>query len=511
MDLSVLLKKRMVREILLLFLLTLILEVFLFNNRSFSTAGYDELILDDSYSVKIEGGSLNGNGDIVMEGGAESVTLEIDGFGYPLKNIMIDVECMDDTVTSAAIDHVCIVEGTSFDDAILELVDDDKNSNLVYGTIMSFKNDVLHTVPDSQYIYLKPFGNTKKLKLIISPASGVSQRLRIHKLVFNASRPIRISFIRVLAVFSALLLLYFSLYNTMLFDTDCITMGKWKKTAVILFPAVFACFFVIWHLTCGDLEWTVFLKILLGVVMVILAGILLLTIIRKHYRNISFASFMLMWGAAVCGMYLPAIMTCGTLGNAAGHASVPVFMPYVIVGAFYEYLLKPAVVDFGFPFTGLTIGEKINDAGMNMHVEMIGGGLIAANPFVWSLLLTGHYRSRLKDKKLLSKVIACIALAIVVMLAITAGTGSVRFIYTLGFTPLIIAGALILILEIQEDVKGISNERSRSIAEKCVAFVLLVSIFWGVAQIGCVYDDRAGMAINNTEMWYRLYYAFRIM
>ena len=511
MDLRAFIKKRMVSEIILLFLLTLILEIFLFNNRSFSTAGYDELILDDSYSVKIEGGSLNGNGDIVMDDGAESVTLEIDGFGYPLKNIMIDVECMDDTVTSAAIDHVCIVEGTSFDDAILELVDDDKNSNLVYGTIMSFKNDVLHTVPDSQYIYLKPFGSAKKLKLNLSPASGVSQRLRIHKLVFNASKPIHISFIRVWAVFSALLLLYFSLYNTVFFDTDCVTIGKWKRAALILFPTAFASFFVMWHLICGGLEWNIFWKILLGVIMVILTGSLLLVTIRKHYRSISFASFMLMWGAAVGGMYLPAVMTCETLGKAAGHATVPLFMPYVIAGAFYEYLLKPVVIDFGFPFTGFTVCEKINDAGMNLPVEMIDGGLIAANPFVWSLMLTGHYRSGLKDKKLLNKIVACIALSIVVMLAITACTGSVRLIYTLGFIPLIIACALVLMLEIQEDVRKISNERSRNIAEKCVAFVLLISIFWGVAQTGCVYNGNVGMVTKNTEMWYRLYYTFRIM
>ena len=245
MDLRVFIKKRLAREILLLFLIALILEIFLFNNRSFSTAGYNECILDDSYSVKMEGESLNGNGDIVMDEGAESVTLEIDGFGYPLNNIMIDVECMDDTVTSAAIDHVCIVEGTSFDDAILELIDDEKNSNLVYGTIMSFKNDVLHTVPDSQYIYLK---------------------------------------------------LYFSLYNTVIFDTDCITMGKRKKAAVILFSIAFASFFVMWHLICGGLEWNIFWKILLGLIMAILIGSLLLMTIKKHYRSISFASFMLMWG-----------------------------------------------------------------------------------------------------------------------------------------------------------------------------------------------------------------------
>ena len=97
------------------------------------------------------------------------------------------------------------------------------------------------------------------------------------------------------------------------------------------------------------------------------------------------------------------------------------------------------------------------------------------------------------------------------MLAITACTGSVRLIYTLGFIPLIIACALVLMLEIQEDVRKISNERSRNIAEKCVAFVLLISIFWGVAQTGCVYNGNVGMVTKNTEMWYRLYYTFRIM
>ena len=512
MNLSSFLKKRIVKEILLLFLLTLVFEIFLFNNRSFSTAGYSEHVPDDSYSVEVSGGFLNEDGDIVMDPGADSVILEIDGFGYPLKDFMIDVECVYDTGASGKKVDACIVEGTAFDDAILELVDDEKNSSLVYGTIMSFKSAVFHNISDSQYIYLKPFGNTKKLKLVLSPSVGDSRELHIHKLVFNAAKPMHLSLIRIFAVFSMLLLLYFSLYNTVLLDVDCMAFDKCRKAVVVSFPTAFFSFFVVWQFLLGALNWASVIKILTGTVAVILTGVLLLITIRKRYQNTSFAFFMLLWGASVSGMYLPAFMNADPAISDAGiPEGMPLFFPYALIGAVYEYLLKPAFIDFGFPFTCFDVCESIHDAGINMHVEMIRGGVISANPFTWSLLLIGHYRQRLKEKRLFKILAVCIVMAAVVMVAATAYTGTIKLIFTFGFTPFIITGAVMIVLEVEEDIKRISDERIRRIAEKCAVLVLLISVFWGMAQIGCSYIDDSVMAAKNTETWYRLYYTFRVL
>ena len=112
------------KKLLALFLLALIIEIFLFNHRSFSTASYVEKTIDDSYTVEIVGGYVDGNGDIIMNSDADFVTLNIAGFDYPLNNIRLDVECPDDETTPFDIDHVCVAECRSYDDALFEMVDE---------------------------------------------------------------------------------------------------------------------------------------------------------------------------------------------------------------------------------------------------------------------------------------------------------------------------------------------------------------------------------------------------
>ena len=133
--------KKSGKTILLLFLFALIIEIFVFNYRSFSTAGYTEKSLDDSYTVELVGGSIDENGDIIMNSDADYVTLNIGGFGYPLNNIRLDIECPDDETTPFAIDHVCVAECRAYDDALFEMIDENGQSYLSEGSVALIERD----------------------------------------------------------------------------------------------------------------------------------------------------------------------------------------------------------------------------------------------------------------------------------------------------------------------------------------------------------------------------------
>ncbi len=379
-------KKRLCKELILLFLMALLIEIFVFNMRSFDTAFNFEKAFDSSYDVEIYGGYIDSNGDIVME--EDEVSLYITGFDYPLKNIRLDVECMEDEISPYIPDHVCTAEISAFDDALFEQIDEDGGSYLTDAATAVVSQDIFHGVESSYYIYLVPFGNINKLEMILSPASGVPQRLRLHELTFNAVRPLNFAPIRIIGVFLILILIYFSLINPVLWKEDCVTPKAWKKILIVVMMLLFSVFTLVlmlsnkallvddfspygllaralsegktyvgeagelikqtdgravfWRedstivmfdyalfegkyyvyfgllpclifylpyylITGGDLP-NIIPEMLMRVVTVALIGRLLLTFIHKYYRKTSFALFLLMWGAVIGAMYVPAMI-----------------------------------------------------------------------------------------------------------------------------------------------------------------------------------------------------------
>ena len=93
------------KNLILLFLLSLIAEIFLFNLRTFQTAMYEEKYPDASYTSELIGGSPDSNGNIVMNPDADCVIINYNGFGYPLKNIKLDAEWIDDVTSDQTEDH----------------------------------------------------------------------------------------------------------------------------------------------------------------------------------------------------------------------------------------------------------------------------------------------------------------------------------------------------------------------------------------------------------------------
>ena len=697
-------KNKVFKELILLFLVALLIEIFVFNIRSFDTAFNMEKDFDSSYEIEIYGGYFDENGDIVMED--DEVALYITGFDYPLKNIRLDVECMEDEISPFIPDHVCVAKVSSFDDALFEQIDESGGSYLTDAAAVVVTHDIVHQVESSHYIYLTPFGNTNKLELILSPASGMPQRLRLHELTFNVVRPVSLMPIRILGVFLILLLLYFSLINTALWKEDCVTPKLWKRICVIaLFAAflvltlglmlsnkallvddfspygllaralsegkvyvgeandlvkqtdgraVFWCedstnvmfdyalfagkyyvyfgllpcllFYLPYHLlTGGDLP-NIVPEMLLRVVTVALVGRLLLIIIRKYYKKTPFALFLLMWGSVISAMYIPAMVIgmaifyeipilCGVsfllgglcfilesdgelgkisviklalgcvcfsavslcrpnlllygfiilafyawnrrqilmaaakktkltiilavtvpyivfafvcmlynylrfgspfdFGAAYNATAYPIryaslFLPFVIARSVYDYLLRPPFIDFGFPFTDYMTMEQMIGSGTIMLEDVFLGGIITSNPFTWLLVTAGYFRRSLKEKKILLPLMSCGLAAFVLMVYSAYFTSSLYARYTLEFSPVVFIAAVFVVMELYERIMSVTDGLLKRILEIGLAGMLLISVFWGLAQFCCGDVDGWPLLCGNTELWYRIYNGLRV-
>ena len=212
-------------------LISLLTEIFVFNIRTFQSAGFDERAFDESYSISVENGSVIENGDIVIDEGKTSVSLIIDGFDYELKNIKADIECIDDIDSPQIEDHVCVVRCSQIDDAYYEVLDDNGRVSLDKFYSASTEKKILHSIPESHYIWMETYGTTDKLKLEISSASGFGRTFRVNDIRFNALRPMHFSLLRFLTILILLNLLYFTLVSHTAWNETDIDGKKWK-TAV---------------------------------------------------------------------------------------------------------------------------------------------------------------------------------------------------------------------------------------------------------------------------------------
>ena len=692
------------KNLILLFLLSLIAEIFLFNLRTFQTFMYEERHPDTTYTSELIGGSLDSNGNIVMNPDADCVIINYNGFGYPLKNIKLDAEWIDDVTSDHTEDHVCVAECSTFDEVIFEQLDENGNSYFENASVGVVTANILHTVKSSQYVYFEPFGNTHKLHIVLYPASDNAHTLCIHELIFNAAKPLELKPVRILVIYALLLLLYFSLADPLFWKIDLVSTNRKKTACTILLFTAFALFSVFWafsnkafindsfspynklarslcegqvyvgeasdevraaedsvvfwrgdstevlfdyalyngkyyvyfgilpclvfylpyHLITGTDLPNIFPAVMLRLLAAALMGRLLYLLIKKHYPHTSYLMFLLMWGASIAGMYYPFMLSsvifydipifagltltlagvcfwlrsdegkgisqkriaAGSLcmaavslcrptmllygialmiimiwnrknevksydrkkiisltsalvipyvifaafsisynllrfgnpfdfGSSYNATTYPIrgrtpFLPFVAFTAIYEYLLKPPFIKFDHPYAVFDQWKKIRDAGNILLSDIVTGGVIISNPFTWSILLTGHYRKNLKNKGLFLPFCICSAIAIFLLIYGTAYTGFIVTRYSLEFSPVFLFCGCILIMEIYDDIYAIKDEHIGFLLKRIIAAVLLLSVFWGMMQLGTEVSDSTPMRLGNTELWYRLIYSLRV-
>ncbi len=479
-------RREIVKKIVILFLISILIEIFIFNMRCFQSMVYKETILCDSHMLKIEGGHVLANGDLKLDDGSDHLELLVRNINMPLKNIRLDIEIVDESVSMWQEDNVCDVEIFVCDEALHEQMGDDGITFLESGLYRTTHKSVLKSIESSQYIWLETYDDVKEIRLEIKSASGQGKTFRLNNIVFNARQDMRISMFRLVTIFFIVTLVYMSLFEKRLWNSDCISPAGWKVWLPILLFTVVAVVSFLWSMSNLQLRNTlpneyaqlarsllhgktyvgkggnlaeaysenivfwnpssneirfdyayyngkyyVYFGVLPCIVffipyllltgkdlpnyipviilcMTILAEIYVFfgVIIKRYYRDTSYAMRMLMTLAVSCGMYLPLFI------SASDQYMIPIFMStaltiggiilcikgidtvndgcirfrygYILIGSLCMALVslcRPTILVYGFSFWGIFIFyNRSNLKSMNTK-DMIKGGLSIAIPY----------------------------------------------------------------------------------------------------------------------------------
>ncbi len=237
--------KRIILISLIIFIVALLLEVFVFNVRFFQSAVYDEQSFGSENILKIVNAHLTKDGLIEIDEGYDTFSLVIGSIDIPVKNVRIDAEIVDESVSKDYEDHVCKIRVLVHDEAIYEDIGLDGNTYLLSCLYNRQEKKVLHAIPASQYIWLENYGNVSEIQLDISSESGEGRVFKINDVTFNARKGIQISWLRVTVVWLFLLILFFFLFEKELWNADCIIFAKWKIILpIVIFIAISGVAFV---------------------------------------------------------------------------------------------------------------------------------------------------------------------------------------------------------------------------------------------------------------------------
>ena len=235
-------------RIVLLFVIAMAVELFVFNVRFFQSALYESAPLDGSYTLTLENAHVLANGDIELDEGADAFTLTVGNINRKLKNIWLDIEAIDEDVSPFVEDHVCNAAVAVWDEALHERMGEDGNTYLESGMYDLTEKKIVSGVPASEYIWLETFGNVKSLGITVSSVSGDGRVFRINDFTFNANRKMDISFIRLIAIFFFLSVSYTFLLEKRVWRADCVTPAKWKTVMPVCLLAVMAVVAFAWAL-----------------------------------------------------------------------------------------------------------------------------------------------------------------------------------------------------------------------------------------------------------------------
>ena len=177
-------KKNVLFPYLVILGIAMMLEIFVFNWRSFQTLFYQEHELTEYYT-QFDYGTITENGDIEVQGEAFVISIVPDG--EEIHNVFLDAETVDQNG-----------EATGKCDVQL-YVQDELLSGGEKMVRPQTERKIFHSIPASQYLFYTPFGKTQMLQLDFFPQNG--ERIRIHDLRVNVKRPLLISGWRILLLF----------------------------------------------------------------------------------------------------------------------------------------------------------------------------------------------------------------------------------------------------------------------------------------------------------------------
>ena len=159
-------------------LIAILLEIFACNVRTFQSLFYKEKDIS-AYPVQLDYAHFLPNGDLKIDG--ESAFISIVIGNEKINDVFVDIETakLDESGTESG---VC--------DVTFYIQDE-----LLYGgsvnTRVITERKILHDIKESQYVFIKSFGNAEIIQLELKPQNG--NVVRIHDIKLNANRPILFS------------------------------------------------------------------------------------------------------------------------------------------------------------------------------------------------------------------------------------------------------------------------------------------------------------------------------
>lgn len=211
------------RGMVLVVLIALLIEIFVFNFRTFQSLFYKEVSLMERI-IAIEGMSFYGDGYFTLDNG-ESGALYLTDFQETMHNIYLDIS----VPTSVELPYM--ETGECYVSVFLS---DEGNATMYSPNTET----VLGPVEDSKYIWFESMGDVGGGKIEISLSSGYS--VQINDIVLNAKRPLMFSVTRFLLVLGIAFLFYNVRKDAPLWKEDCLQMNFTKKASVVvLVGAVF--------------------------------------------------------------------------------------------------------------------------------------------------------------------------------------------------------------------------------------------------------------------------------
>ena len=212
----------------IMLLLSVIIEILIFNMRFFQSALYETVPFGAENTLSIEGAHLFDDGILELDDDTGSFTVTIGNINRNIKNIRVEIENVDEEVSVLAEDHVCNVKVAVWDDALHEKMGENGITYLDSGMYDLTEKKILNSVPESEYIWLETFGDTKAVRLTVSSVSGIGRQFKLNDITFNAVQPLKVRFARVFVIFAVLCICYAVLFERSLWRADCVAPAKWK-------------------------------------------------------------------------------------------------------------------------------------------------------------------------------------------------------------------------------------------------------------------------------------------
>lgn len=213
--------KMTVRNILLLLCGAALIEILLFNFRSIQSLFYEAHSWEE-YDISIDG--VNVYEDDIISIQDETATIMITDMDLDVKNVRLELEPLDSIDLYYMETGVCHTE--------ISVVDEGN----AWGYPIAGR-PVLQDNITSQFQWLQPLGNVDSMHIKVSMPTG--HLFRINGITFNAKRPLVFSVVRAAVIWLMLLLGYGLRRKSVWWREDCMTIGGWKKTVLIILFAFF--------------------------------------------------------------------------------------------------------------------------------------------------------------------------------------------------------------------------------------------------------------------------------